>query len=113
MGETAAALTDRDRYWLRQQESWGKSDLSAKEYARKHKLSIHAFYQARKRLRAIGALDAAPPRSPKAKSRPSGGFARVEVPATPGPATACGCRTGRWSNGKALPGPIWPRCSAS
>ena len=82
MTEKRATLTDRDRYWLRQQELWAKSKLSAKEYARKHKLSIYAFYQARKRLRAIGALDAAPPRSPKAKSQPSGGFARVEVPAT-------------------------------
>ncbi len=80
-----ATLTDRDRHWLRQQESWEKSGLSAKEYARRHDLSIHAFYQSRKRLRAIGALDAAPPRSPKAKSRPSGGFTRVEVPATRGP----------------------------
>jgi len=85
MTEKRAALTDRDRYWLRQQESWEKSGLTAKEYARKHELPIHAFYQARKRLRAIGALDAAPPRSPKAKSRPSGGFARVELPATRGP----------------------------
>ncbi len=85
MTEKLATLTDRDRYWLQEQESWEKSELSAKEYARKHELSIHAFYQARKRLRAIGALDAAPPRSPKAKSRPSGGFARVEVPATRGP----------------------------
>jgi ATP-dependent helicase/DNAse subunit B len=58
MTEKRATLTDRDRYWLRQQESWEKSKLSAKEYARKHELSIHAFYQARKRLRAIGALAA-------------------------------------------------------
>ena len=85
MTEKRAALTDRDRYWLRQQESWEKSKLSAKEYAREHELSIHAFYQARKRLRAIGALDAAPSRSPKAKSRPRGRFARVELPATRGP----------------------------
>jgi hypothetical protein len=85
MTEKRGTLTDRDRYWLRQQASWEKSGLSAKEYARKHKLSIYAFYQARKRLRAIGALDAAPPRSRKAKSRPSGGFARVELPATRGP----------------------------
>jgi hypothetical protein len=70
---------------LGQQESWEKSGLSAKAYARRHKLSIQAFYQARKRLRAIGALDAAPPQSSKAKSRPSGGFARVEVPTTRGP----------------------------
>jgi len=85
MAGKPATLTDRDRYWLRQQGSWEKSGLSTKEYARKRKLSIHAFYQARKRLRAIGALDAAPPRCAKAKSRPSGAFTRVEVPATRGP----------------------------
>jgi hypothetical protein len=86
MAGKRSPLTDRDRYWLRQQKSWEKSELSAKEYARKHKLSIHGFYQARKRLRAIGALDAAPPRSAKAKSRPSGAFTRVELPAnTRGP----------------------------
>lgn len=85
MAGKQATLTDRDRYWLRRQKSWEKSGLSAKEYARKHKLSIHAFYQARKRLRAIGALDAAPPRSAKARSRPSAAFTRVELPATRGP----------------------------
>ena len=79
-------LTDRDRYWLRQQASWEKSGLSAKEYARKRGLSIQAFYQSRKRLRAIGALDAAPARSSKAKRRSGSGFTRVEVPApTRGP----------------------------
>jgi hypothetical protein len=82
MAGKPATLTDRDRYWLRQQGSWEKSGLSTKEYARKHKLSIHGFYQARKRLRAIGALDAASPRSAKAKSRASGAFTRVELPAT-------------------------------
>jgi hypothetical protein len=82
MAEKQAVLTDRDRYWLRQQKSWEKSELSAKEYARKHKLSIHGFYQLRKRLRAIGAPDAAPPRSAKARSRPSGALTRVELPAT-------------------------------
>jgi hypothetical protein len=40
MAEKRATLTDRDRYWLRQQESWEKSGLSAKEYARKHELPI-------------------------------------------------------------------------
>ena len=49
MAGKRATLTDRDRYWLGQQASWEKSGLSAKEYARKHKLSIHGFYQARKR----------------------------------------------------------------
>ena len=85
MTKEQARLTDRDRYWLGVQESWEKSGLTAKEYARKHELSIHALYQARKRLRAIGALDAAPPRSPKAKARRRGGFAKVEMPAMRGP----------------------------
>jgi hypothetical protein len=85
MAEKLGTLTDRDRYWLRHQAACEKSGLTAKDYARKHRLSIHAFYQARKRLRAIGALDAAPPRFAKAKSRPGGAFTRVELPATPRP----------------------------
>ena len=36
MAEKLGTLTDRDRYWLRQQEAWEKSGLNAKEYARKH-----------------------------------------------------------------------------
>ena len=30
MSEKLGTLMDRDRYWLRQQESWEKSELSAK-----------------------------------------------------------------------------------
>ena len=112
MAEKAATLTDRDRYWLRQQESWEKSDLSAKEYARKHQLSIHAFYQARKRLRAIGALDAAPPRSPKRSRGRVAGSPGLRCRPRGGPATACGCRTVRWSNGTVLQGPNSPKFSA-
>jgi len=49
-------LTERDRYWLRHQRACDRSGLSAKAYARKHRLSIHALYQARRRLREV--LDA-------------------------------------------------------
>ena len=83
MAKRLGTLTERDRYWLRHQETCSKSGLTAKAYARKHRLSIHALYQARKRLRAMGALEATATRPAKAKPSPSGGFARVEVAAAP------------------------------
>jgi hypothetical protein len=59
-----------------------RSGLTAKAYAREQRISIHAFYQARKRLRALGALGS-PAAAAKAKG-PSGArapFARVEIAA--------------------------------
>lgn len=67
------ALSERDRYWLRHHEACAGSGESAKGYAEQRGLSIHALYQSRKRLRAIGALAPAerrgstplPPRRPE------------------------------------------------
>jgi len=79
-------LTERDRYWLRHEKACDRSGLTARAYARKHRLSIHAFYPARKRLRAMGALEArVSPRPRKAEAQSGGGFARVEVGGTPRP----------------------------
>lgn len=65
------ALTERERYWLRQHEACAASGEPAKAYAKRQGLSIHALYQSRKRLRAIGALAPAAParrgRTPAAK----------------------------------------------
>ncbi len=85
MAEKVATLTDRDRYWLRHHSACEKSGLTAKAYARRHRLSVHALYQARKRLRGMGALEAASGRSSQEKPRLGGGFARVEVSAAPRP----------------------------
>ncbi len=85
MAKTSGMLTERDRYWLRHHAACEKSGLTAKAYARKHRLSVHGLYQARKRLRGTGALEPAAQRSPKAKLGSGGGFARVEVDAAPRP----------------------------
>lgn len=79
MGRKSKGLTERDWYWLRHQQACERSGLTAKAYARKQRLSMHAFYQARKRLRALGAL-AAGVSAPR-----SSGFARVEVAEAPRP----------------------------
>ncbi len=85
MAERLATLTERERYWLGHHGACEKSGLTAKAYARRHRLSIHALYQARKRLRAMGALEPAATRSSQAEPRPSGGFTRVEAPAAARP----------------------------
>lgn len=48
--------TERDRYWLDHEGKLSASGLTAKAYATEHALSLHAFYQSRKRLRALGLI---------------------------------------------------------
>ena len=80
MATRLAMLSERDRYWIRHLGSCERSGLTAKAYARRHRLSIHALYQARKRLRTLGALEASESQSSKVEARASrGGFARVEI----------------------------------
>ena len=79
MASKLGTLTDRDRYWFGHHAECEKSGLSAKAYARRHRLSVHSFYQARKRLRGLGALEVGAERRSKAKPGSGGGFARVEV----------------------------------
>jgi hypothetical protein len=85
MAEKLGALTDRDRGWLRHHAACEKSGLTAKAYARRHRLSVHSFYQARKQLRGLGALGVGSERSSKAKPGSGGGFTRVEVAAASRP----------------------------
>jgi hypothetical protein len=65
-------LTERQAYWLERLRACEASGLTAKAYAKKHRLSIHALYQARKELRRRESL--ASPRN-----RPSVTFARVHA----------------------------------
>ena len=53
---TQNRITERDRFWVDHQTAQASSGQTAKEYASAHDLSLHAFYQARKRLRALGVL---------------------------------------------------------
>ena len=61
--------SERDQFWLDHEAAQGASGQTAKEYAAAQDLSLHAFYQARKRLRALGLLPAAPGRSKRARKR--------------------------------------------
>ena len=73
--------TERDRFWLDHEASLSASGLTAKAYAAKHGLSLHALYQSRKRLRAFGLLDRTRAvRGDKKKRSPNSvAFSKVEV----------------------------------
>jgi hypothetical protein len=102
MAEKLGTLTDRDRYWLGHQAACEKSGLSAKAYARRHRLSVHALYQARKRLRGLGALEvgsvlpAGMPSPPEGVARRGarGGLGRGAVPSSDQWSGAVGCGSG-------------------
>lgn len=53
---TAAKPTERDQFWLDHESRLAKSELTAKAYAAEQGLSMHALYQARKRLRSLGLM---------------------------------------------------------
>jgi hypothetical protein len=53
---TTGEPTERDRYWLAHEAAIRASGQSAKAYAAERDVSLHALYQARKRLRAMGLL---------------------------------------------------------
>ena len=77
--------SERDQFWLDHDAAQAASGQSAKEYAAAQGVSLHAFYQARKRLRALGLLAAAAGRR-RAAGKPSRGkavsFSKIAV--TPG-----------------------------
>jgi hypothetical protein len=85
MAKGSTALRDRDRYWLRHHRACEQSGLTAKAYAKRHRLSIHGLYQARKRLRSLGALAAAEELASKPGPRRGSGFARVDLSAAASP----------------------------
>ncbi len=71
--------TERDRFWLEHEAVLAKSALTAKAYAAEQGLSMHALYQARKRLRAMGWLPAAAKPRRREASRRAVAFSKVEV----------------------------------
>ena len=74
--------SERDQYWLDHETAQVASGQTAKEYAAAEGFSLHAFYQARKRLRALGLLAAAPGRSKPAEKRSRGkavSFSKIGV----------------------------------
>jgi len=75
-------LSERDRFWLEHHEAQVASGQTGKEYVAEHDLSLHAFYQGRKRLRSIGVLP--PARARRAETpepSPAVRFAKVAVSA--------------------------------
>ena len=76
------APTERDRYWLDQEAALAKSGKTAKDYAAEQGLSLHALYQARKRLRKLGHLTAGNERKSQ-KRRASHELAFEEVRVAP------------------------------
>jgi hypothetical protein len=76
---TAVKATERDQFWLDHEAKLSGTELTAKAYAAEQGLSLHALYQARKRLRMLGLLlPAASPRSSKKSSAKAVSFAKVE-----------------------------------
>ena len=82
-------LTERDQFWLDHETAQSASGQTAKEYAAAQGLSLHAFYQARKRLRALGLLAAVPDRSKRVRKQSRSqavSFSKIAVtPASPDP----------------------------
>ena len=101
--------TERDRYWLDHEAAVEASGQTAKAYAAEQGLSLHALYQARKRLRTLGFLPPCRPRAvrPKAKAP---AFSKVEIlaPRRSGADFRLGLPNGltfEWS-GAELPSPV-------
>ena len=75
--------TERDRYWLDHEGKLSASGLTTKAYAAEHSLSLNAFYQSRKRLRALGLIKRtrAVRREKNSRKAKAMAFAKVEVAA--------------------------------
>ena len=74
--------TERDRFWLDHERTISKSGQSAKAYAAEQGLSLHALYQARKRLKALGHLPngkIAPDRKQRTKPGAGVAFSKIEL----------------------------------
>ena len=76
--------SERDQFWLDHEAAAAAAGQTSKEYAAVQGLSLHAFYQARKRLRALSLLAAAPGRRKPAGSTCS----RPASTSTPGARTS-------------------------
>lgn len=84
--------TERDRFWLEHEAALARSGRTAKAYAAEQGLSLHALYQARKRLRSLGLLGKrGPGRSSKVAraTKPAArrvAFSKVEIRSPRSPA---------------------------
>lgn len=79
-------LTERDRFWLDHEQAIAKSGRSAKAYAAEQGVSLHALYQARKRLKALGHLPSGRTvKSRPRRTKPGAGvaFSKIELASSP------------------------------
>lgn len=79
-------LTERDRFWLDHEQAIAKCGQSAKAYAAEQGLSLHALYQARKRLKAEGHLPSGkvpPSARRRAKAGTGVAFSKIELASSP------------------------------
>ena len=88
MSKRSSGLTGRDREWQVHLEAVASRGVTAKAYAQEQGLSYHALYQAKKRLRKLGAWPAAS----TSRKRTPASFTRVVVSEPSAPMTACACR---------------------
>jgi hypothetical protein len=102
MGERGASgLTPRQREWLGHLQACLRGGETLRGYARRHRLSEHAMYQAAKLLRRRGVLAGGVGRREAAKARPA--FVRVVREVSPAPTAAAAWRA-RLPNGVVLEG---------
>lgn len=107
------ALTERDRFWLDHEKAIAKSGQSAKAYAAEQGISLHALYQARKRLKAEGHLPSGTIVSSKRRrSKPASGVAFSKIELAPSAPRDLGYRLSlpsglvfEWSGGE-VPEPV-------
>jgi hypothetical protein len=88
MAVRSSGLTERDREWKGHLEAVASRGVTAKAYAREQGLSYHALYQAKKRLRKLGAW----PVAEKSQKQTLVSFARVAVAEKSVPTPAGTCR---------------------
>ena len=86
-------LTERDRFWLDQEQAIAKSGQSATGYAAEQGLSLHGLYQARKHLKAEGHLPSGKitPSEPR-RTKPGTGVAFSTIEFASSPARSLGYR---------------------
>ena len=103
MAQRSSGLTERDREWKGHLEAVELRGGTAKAYAQEQGLSYHALYQAKKRLRKLGAW----PTAAASRKRTPVTFARVEVPETSVPMQGSACRL-RLAEGVTLEWDVMP-----
>jgi hypothetical protein len=81
----SSALTARQREWLGHLRRAASGKMTVRAYARRHRLSEHALYQAAKELRRKGAWTPSTRAARARAARPQRCFVEVRAPAVEAP----------------------------